>query len=229
MLSDDEAQALAEAIHARRNQVRSRDTGTGTRATTGNTHTRSYFPPKRHQRSPDRQRSLERRRQLAASGPLPPQLAARFTTGELAVLRIVGDEVRDHGDCRLTVPEIAARSGTSQTTVRRALKVASSLGLITIEERRVPYRPNLSNVVRIVSREWLAWTTKAKQRGRIVNLPATHRPLGGRGFQRWKATDNQKINKEKTAFLTPHKISKEGSPDAKMGVQDSSFDDHNNS
>jgi len=36
---------------------------------------------------------------LAASGPLPPQLASHFTTGELTVLRIVGDEVKAHGVC----------------------------------------------------------------------------------------------------------------------------------
>jgi AraC-like DNA-binding protein len=179
MISEDQAQALAQAIHDRRHQLRNRDTsGTG-RTTTGNTRTWSYFPPKRSQRSPDRQRSLERRRQLAASGPLPQQLAAKFTTGEQAVLRIIGDAVRDHGDCRLTVPEIAARSGTSETTVRRALKEASSLGLITIEERRVPYQPNRPNVVRIVSKEWLDWIRR------------------GGGFQKRKATENQGFQKKK--------------------------------
>lgn len=171
MLTDEEAQSLAEMIHTRRSQVRITGTPTGTAK--GTPRQWSYFPPKRPQRSPERQRSLERRRTLAASSPLPPALAARFTTGELAVLRIVADAVRDRSSCRLTVPEIAARSGTSETTVRRALKVAAGLGLITIQERRVPHRPNLSNVIRIISREWLMWTKR------------------GGGFQTWKATDNQ--------------------------------------
>src|SRR4051795_4140848 len=119
----------------------------------------SYFPPKRRpQRSPDRQRSLERRRKLAASGPMPPALAARFTTGELAVLKIVADEVRTKGACVLSVAEMAARSGTSESTVRRAFRAA--VGLMTVQERRVPFRPNLTNVIRIVSREWLAWIEK---------------------------------------------------------------------
>src|SRR4051794_16747019 len=100
----------------------------------------SYFPPKRRpQRSPDRQRSLERRRKLAASGPMPPALAARFTTGELAVLKIVADEVRTKGACVLSVAEMAARSGTSESTVRRALRAA--VGLITGRETRLPLRP----------------------------------------------------------------------------------------
>lgn len=184
MISEDEAQALAQAIHDRRHQVRSGDTGTAHRTTSGTARTWSYFPPKRLQRSPDRQRSLKRRRLLAASGPLPPQLAAKFTVGEQAVLRIVGDAVRDHGDCRLTVPELAARSGTSETTVRRALKEASRLGLITIEERRIAYRPNLPNVVRIVSREWLVWITQ------------------GGGFQKRKSTENQGFQRKR---IQPHK------------------------
>src|SRR5215203_4740318 len=60
---------------------------------------RSVFPERRSQRSPDRRRSIERRRRLAASGPMPPALAARFTTGEQAILRIIADEVRDHDRC----------------------------------------------------------------------------------------------------------------------------------
>jgi hypothetical protein len=65
------------------------------------------------------------------------------------------------GTCVLTIPEIAARSGTSETTVRRALKEASRQGMVTVEERRVPYRKNLPNVVRVVSAEWLMWIKRS--------------------------------------------------------------------
>jgi hypothetical protein len=133
LIEDDAAQGLAEAIHARRNAVRP-----VTRPTPATSQPRawSYFPPKRpQQRSPDRDRSLRRRRRLAASGPMPPTLAARFTTGELAVLRIVADEVRRWGCCALSVPEIAARAGVGQTKVRMAIRGAARLGLATIQER----------------------------------------------------------------------------------------------
>ena len=50
---------------------------------------------------------------LAASGPMPPALAAHFTVGQLAVLRIVGDEVRANGSCALTLAEIGARARAS--------------------------------------------------------------------------------------------------------------------
>lgn len=183
MLSDDDAQRLAEMIHAKRARVRAGNT-LPTSGAAATPRPWSYFPPKRRpQRSPDRQRSLHRRRLLAASGPLPAALAPHFTTGELAALRIVADEVRERGECRLTIPEIASRSGTSESTVRRAIKEASGLGLITVEERRVYCRPNLSNVVRIVSREWLTWV---KRGGRVSALKGH----GYQGFKKEKKTES---------------------------------------
>src|SRR5215210_6743278 len=101
--------------------------------------------------------SLERRRRWAASGALPPALAARFTLAETAVLAVLAAEVLRHGACTLTVGHIAALAGVSETTVRNALRAARGLGLLTIEERRLTARRNAPNVVRIISREWVAW------------------------------------------------------------------------
>lgn len=105
----------------------------------------------------DRQRSIERRRRLAASGPMPPHLAAKFTTGQLSVLRIVGDEVRARGRCTLCVDEIAARAGVCRRLAQGAMRLADELGLLQIKERRVSAFRNDTNVVTIVSREWLMW------------------------------------------------------------------------
>lgn len=180
LLNDDEAQRLAEAIYARRTMVRAqKPIGKPQNAGASASRTWSYFPPKRPQRSPNRQRSIERRRTLAASGPLPPQLAAHFTTGELAVMRIVSDEVGSRGFCALSIPEIAARAGVSISTAKRAFREATKLCLVTVEERRVPYRPNLPNVVRIISREWLIWIDRRGKRS----------PPSRRGVQKWTATD----------------------------------------
>src|SRR3954447_23495131 len=101
--------------------------------------------------------SMERRRRWAASGALPPALAARFTLAETAVLAVIAAEVLRHSRCTLTVGHIAALAGVSETTVRNALRAARGLGLLTLEERRVSAWRNAPNVVRIVSREWLAW------------------------------------------------------------------------
>src|SRR3954454_23372661 len=101
--------------------------------------------------------SMERRRRWAASGCLPPALAARFTLAEVSVLAVVAAEVLRHSACTLTVGHIAVLAGVSETTVRNALRAARGLGLLTIEERRLTAWRNAPNVVRIVSPEWLAW------------------------------------------------------------------------
>src|SRR5215204_6436401 len=154
-VADDDAQALAERLHARRSIVCGEIKPVG--IPVGRP---SIFPPRRPQRAPKRPVAIARRRHLAASGPMPPSLACRFTVGELAVLRIVGDEVRQHGQCDRCVDEIAARAGVCRSLVKNAIRTAARLGLVTVEERRREGRRNLSNVIRIVSREWLAWLAR---------------------------------------------------------------------
>jgi hypothetical protein len=158
-IADDQAQRLAELIEARRGPARAARKPVG--IPLGRV---SIFPPRRMQRSPDRARSIERRRTLAASGPMPPQLAARFTTSELAVLRIVADAVRDNGQCVLPVDAIAARAGVCRRLAQNAIRQAAREGLLTIQERRREGRRNDYNVVRIVSTEWLMWI---KRGGRV--------------------------------------------------------------
>src|SRR5215218_5164893 len=154
-VADDDAQALAERLHARRSHLRADLKPVGIPAGRP-----SIFPPRRLQRAPKRPVAIARRRHLAASGPMPPSLACRFTVGELAVLRIVGDEVRQHGCCDRCVDEIAARAACGRTTAQNALRQAARLGLVTVEERRREGRRNKPNVIRIVSREWLVWLAR---------------------------------------------------------------------
>ncbi len=115
--------------------------------------------------------SLDRRRRWAASGRLPPALAARFTPGEIAVLAVVAAETCRRGDCRLAVGHLAAVAGVSETLVRNALREARALGLVTVEERRVTAWRNDTNVVRIVSAEWSGWLKLAKGRPGAVPTP----------------------------------------------------------
>jgi hypothetical protein len=115
----------------------------------------------RRERSPERQASIERRRRMVGTIAMPPVLAAKFTWGEVAVLRVIGDQVKRHGACSLYIDAIAAMSGMRRTTVQNALRQARRLGLITVEERRPPgRRKSLTNIVRIVSEEWLTWLRK---------------------------------------------------------------------
>lgn len=104
--------------------------------------------------------ATERRRRLAYSGPMPPALSAQFTLGELSCLRIIADEVRDRGFCALTLGAIAARAGCCRELAKRAVRKAGREELVTVEERRRPGQVNLPNVIRIISREWLAWIAR---------------------------------------------------------------------
>ena len=101
---------------------------------------------------------------------MPPALAAKFTQGELAALRIIGDECRDHGVCALHLDAIAARAGVGKTTVQNAMRQARRLGLIDVRERRRRGQRSLTNVVRVVSAEWRLWLSRG-------------------GFKKTKATD----------------------------------------
>ncbi|MCJ2065514.1 hypothetical protein MKK63_22795 [Methylobacterium sp. J-088] len=176
-VTDAEAQGLAELLHDRRSTIREAVVPVGIplgRVT--------LFPPKRFQRAPERSVAIERRRRLACSGPMPPALASRFTAGQLAVLRIVGDEVARNGACGLPVDAIAARAGVSRRLAQAAIRLAEGDGLLTIQERRHQGRKNDPNVLRIISREWLQWL----RRGGRSAAPAL---LGSIGCKNLHPTD----------------------------------------
>ena len=122
--------------------------------------------------------SMERRRRWAASGRLPPAIAARFTLAEAAVLAVVSSEVVRRGDCRLCIDHIAAIAGVARSTVKNALRQARTLGLLTIEERAQTAWRNLSNVVRVVSKEWIGWMRLARrpvlQGGGVKSVTSTN-------------------------------------------------------
>src|SRR3712207_654641 len=66
-VADDQAQALAERLDARRSVLRSKIKPVGLPS-----ERPSIFPPRRLQRAPKRPVAIDRRRHLAASGPMPP-------------------------------------------------------------------------------------------------------------------------------------------------------------
>ena len=167
-LSDDEAQSAAEVLEGRRREIRPKDR-TAVRAPHVPRLSASFFPPKRrYPVSPDRHASQQRRRRLAASGPMPPALACNFTTGQLAVLRIVASEVQEKGFCALPLGAIAARAGVCVTTARDAIRAAALDGLVLIEERRQRRAPNLPNIIRIVSLDWMTWIKRGAKGGSKV-------------------------------------------------------------
>src|SRR4051812_50080639 len=107
---------------------------------------------------------MERRRRWAASGLLPPALAARFTLAETAVLAVVAAEALRHGRCTLVLEHIAALAGVCRKTVKNALREAQRHGLLGIEERRVSGRRDGANVGNI-KRRWGGGGVKMRREG----------------------------------------------------------------
>jgi hypothetical protein len=166
-LTDGEAQQLAEQMIQHRRRARAQvGAAIGTlvpRHRIGRIH-RSP-----EQRSPDRRASIHRRRTHAATGPLPPALAAHFTTGELAVLKVVSDEWLAHGACDLSLNEIAARAGVCRKLAKQAVRLAKTEhSLITVQRRPRSGRKHLTNIIRIVRVEWVDWLNKGRRKAYAV-------------------------------------------------------------
>lgn len=145
-LTEVTAEAAAGVIEARRLSLRTKPRASRSRPPSASA--------KRPQRSPDKQRSLERRRCLASSGVVPGRIAGPFTTAQLAVLSVIGRECQKAGTCRLPIDAIAALAGTCRTTVQNTLRLARSLSLVAVQERRREGLRNLPNVVTITADTW---------------------------------------------------------------------------
>lgn len=158
-LDDAAAEAIAEAAEARRQALRAAPSCLA----------KPISAPRRPPRSPDRQRSIERRRSLAASGAVPSRIACHFTVAEVAVLTVIARQVRWRGQCDLHIDKIAALAGVSRTSVQNALRQARRLGLITVQERRYRGQRSDTNLIKVVS-AWKAWI----ERGRRVQNPEHH-------------------------------------------------------
>ncbi len=168
-VSEDDAQQLAEAIEARKSIPV------------------APIQPRRLGSRPRSPESVERRRRWTSSGWLPPQLAARFTMAENAVLSVLAAEISRRDQSMLTIGAIAGLAGVSKTTVRNAIKQAQNLGLLTSEEWRLTAFRNAPNTVKIVSKEWSTWI---RMRGKRSTSP---RDQGG-GFKFVKPTNTNKYS-----------------------------------
>ncbi|BBE74925.1 hypothetical protein OHA_3_00013 (plasmid) [Pleomorphomonas sp. SM30] len=123
-------------------------------------------------KSPDRARSLDRRRRLVAAGWLPPQIAAAFTLAQQAALAVIAQQVARRGSCVLPIDAIAAIAGTSRTIVKDAVREAVRLGFLSVTERRQTAWRNLPNLVRVTASSWVAWLSL--RGGGVGNPTTTH-------------------------------------------------------
>jgi hypothetical protein len=121
---------------------------------------------------------------------LPPALAARFTVSELAVLKVVGEEVKHNGFCNRSMQEIAARAGCSLRRAQTAIRAAEALGLISVRERRVSATRNDTNIIVVISSEWRTWL-------RLVDKG------GGGGFKKGRRTQFQDLGNQEKGRNSP--------------------------
>ena len=193
---------LAEAEAARLDGlVRDRRARISAGKAVGNSHGVGLVRPLRDRRprSPDRQASLERRRRVAASGAVPPELAARFTQGEVAVLSVVGREAaRGRPVCDWPMDRIAALAGVSRTVARGALRLAQTLGLLRVQERRRRAARSDTNVVTITAKGWWRWLKRMA--GKITStspIPPSRADAAaeGGGCGNAKATCTKKLGR----------------------------------
>jgi hypothetical protein len=160
LISDDEV-AQRVALLAGQRTRQPRPIGRQLRAAL----TLTRFAPRRYQRSPDREASRRRRRMLGSDGRMPQGVRAHYTEGQRAALTIIANEIKRHGRCDFPIDKIAALAGVSRTTAQNAIREAIRLGHLSKEERPVQGRKNLTNVLRITSREWLTWLEKGPRIG----------------------------------------------------------------
>ena len=178
-LHDAEAEAISEALQGRRAAFATRRTVSPPRPALG-----LPWPVKRP-RSPDHQASLERRRRQAMSGVVPAKIAASFTMAELAVLTVIARQCQRTGVCTLHIDAIAALAGCSRTTVKNALRQARLRGLILVKERRIPGLPSLTNVVTIISKEWIGWLKLGGGVKRVTTTDSHFHSIGANGGKAW--------------------------------------------
>jgi hypothetical protein len=107
--------------------------------------------------------SRQRRRKWGGSSSMPDGLRGYYSEAERAALAVVAEQVKRQGFCDLPIEKIADISGVSRTTVQNAIRKARSRDRndITVQLRPQPGRKNLTNVIRIISRDWLRWLKRS--------------------------------------------------------------------
>lgn len=160
VFDDDAAHNVSEAVEARRLVLKGQGDRKALSFSKPATARHLCFGSRGSQArpvSPDKAASLARRRRWAASGALPPQIAAEFTQAEVAALAVIARECQRRGRCELPIDAVAALAGVSRTTVQNALRHARRIGVLAVQERRRRGQKSLTNVVAITASEWQAW------------------------------------------------------------------------
>lgn len=166
VLAEADADAISRAVEARRRDL------AGSKARGALSAPQPVSGLRRPVRpvSPDRAASVARRRRMAASGQLPPQIAAQFTVAEQAVLAVVARIARRAEVVVEPLDKLAALAGVCRSSVKNALRAAEKLGLIRVTIRRREGRRNDLNRIGIIAPAWQAWLRIGVSGGRGQRL-----------------------------------------------------------
>ena len=177
-VNDAEADFLSRAILARRPARQERPTIVEVIETVNRAmRRRAVWIARRKPRHQDRERARTIRRTLGGSSALPDTIRHHYTEGERSVLCVIAGEVKRHGICDLSIDEIADRAGCRRTTVQNAIREAErERWHIKVKRRPVSGQKSLTNVITIVSEEWLTWIKRGPNASKV--------PTGGHpGFK----------------------------------------------
>jgi hypothetical protein len=139
----------------------------------------THFPPRRHQVSPDRLASLEKRRGLGSrtEALIPEHIPIQFSEAKRAVLMVIAKELV-RAACNLPIDKIAWLAGVCARTVQNTLAELKRFGLVRVLERRVPGGKSQTNIVTVVDAAWLKCVRRSIKLGCID----MHRPKAPRIF-----------------------------------------------
>lgn len=179
-VTDNEAESLSAVIETRRLQGK---------AESGPKPIGAITLRPASQPCPHRAEARERSRRWAAAGRMPPAIAAKFTPGEQAALAVIAFEFAKRQLCDKSMREIGDVAGVSTSTVKRAIRQARAFGLITVQERRLSRYRNDTNVVRVISKAWLAWIDLRGARGGVQRRTGTNTRSPEKGAQRAPQAD----------------------------------------
>lgn len=189
-ITEHDAERLSEALQARRAE-KARYIAEKPR-----------HPPRKPLEPLKRQAAIERRRRQAASGALPPSIAAHFTLGEQAALAVISRAARQQrgGPLQWFIDKIAALAGVSRSTARNAIRKAKALGFLHVTEQRLTWWRNAANKITVAAAAWIAWL-----RGGVRNLTGTNNQDQEKGFTRKQGADSAAISR-RSGLCEPPKL-----------------------
>lgn len=147
---------------------------------------------------PHTDQKIQRRKQWARDGSIPPLWRHHFTEGQSATIAVVLRQICDRGFCDWCVDKIAHVAGVSKRTAQYALAIAEESGLISRMKRRISWVMNAPSIIKAKCSILIAWLKKRKKR-----KPIGCKPLHGKKIDSYKTAFQKRWEAQKRAQAPP--------------------------